>query len=71
MAKIPLNIAYDSANNLIAYSLDDGSINIYDIENKKAVNTIFGTPGSNPILKYSPGKGYIASTEGDSNKTSN
>jgi len=45
LAKIPLNIAFDSENNLIAYSLADGSINIFDIVNQKAVNTIFGTPG--------------------------
>ena len=66
-----MSIAVDSTGHLVAYSLVDGTINIYDIVNKKTVQNIFGTPGSNPILKYAPGKGYIASTEGDSNNISN
>ena len=32
--KKPLKIAVDSKNNFVAYILDDGTINFYDIANK-------------------------------------
>ena len=66
-----MSIAVDSTGHLVAYSLVDGTINIYDILNKKAVQTLFGAPGSNPILQYSPNKSLLASTQGDNNKISN
>ena len=40
-----MSIAVDSKEHLVAYSLVDGTINIYDIVNKKAVQTLFGKPG--------------------------
>ena len=71
LEKNPLSIAVDSKEHLVAYSLDDGTIKIYDIVNKNEVQKISGAPSSNPILQYSPNKSFLASTQGDINKISN